>query len=628
MINIRSKYHVALNNIGLILQNAPTNPAYSVEQAPLYNNRFAQGDRTYDDFAKWWYWAQTDWFQGIKNDTSWDDDAKYYLSTNIDTFSEVGSIKLLKQPQLVNTFNEEIVCGIETPVSSPIIGTKFYADNDERGYLTGANDYYWTGFGTGILTEDDNDRCYCDNPKGAAYGVIWNFKDPSYPYSSFDIPSNAIITGIEFKVKAHTTIAGKKIYLGVGPNYNDPWNSDNWSSLAAEVALSTTEQEYTVGGQNFIPYMSINGGHILYPSQVNSPNFAVRFQGSKGAYINYIWLKIYYVLLPLEMAYYMGTEKNTSTNKPIVYKYVTPNWTDLSSSFITSTSRDQISQILNHSGVLWFLTTGSSETFAVNSYNGYTFTDYSYILNRNYFLPFRITSSRCGATVIDKLYLFVGNDNRGYAIIRANKDLPESNKDLPEASSDWSAIITRANSKDIPISAAEYGGSLYYLLSQGNQMELRMYDPEGDQDIHLYTFKNTSQKLYGVGNKYLINHNGLLIITVPPNEVWAFNGSTLGRIFELSEAKVNLGGDASINLVDGCVLSKGKLWWGNLMFDGTNFHNTFKGNSDSESYSVIPLFTDRNDVIFLTDYQDKRNYINTIIHLLFLKVLQIKIILS
>lgn len=137
MIDIRNKYHIALNDIGYVLQNAPESPAYILSQAALFNNRLAQGDRTYDDFAQWWYWAQTDWWNGFKNDTSWADDAKYYYSTNIDTFSEPGAIKLISGLVLEEDFTEDIWCGAYETVGSSsymYIGTKYDTDGKARLY--------------------------------------------------------------------------------------------------------------------------------------------------------------------------------------------------------------------------------------------------------------------------------------------------------------------------------------------------------------------------------------------------------------------------------------------------------------------------------------------------------------
>src|SRR3990167_10758129 len=93
-VDTKAKFHVALDGVGLILQGAPDRAAYKQNQAPVYGNRFASGDRSYNDLSQWWYFFQTSWTAGFKDLVSWVDDAKYYYSTNIDAFSENGGIKL------------------------------------------------------------------------------------------------------------------------------------------------------------------------------------------------------------------------------------------------------------------------------------------------------------------------------------------------------------------------------------------------------------------------------------------------------------------------------------------------------------------------------------------------------
>lgn len=97
-VAIKSKYHVALDGQGLLLQGAPDRLAYEMKQAPIYGNRFAQGDRSYGDFSFWWFWTQTDWSGGLKEDPNWADDAKFLSSKNLDAFSVGGQMKILDKP--------------------------------------------------------------------------------------------------------------------------------------------------------------------------------------------------------------------------------------------------------------------------------------------------------------------------------------------------------------------------------------------------------------------------------------------------------------------------------------------------------------------------------------------------
>lgn len=102
-ITTKGKYHVALNGNGLLLQGAPNRLAYEMEQAPIYGNRFAQGDRSYGDFSFWWFWTQTDWAGGLKENANWADDAKFLSSENLDAFSIGGQLKILDKPVVQTT---------------------------------------------------------------------------------------------------------------------------------------------------------------------------------------------------------------------------------------------------------------------------------------------------------------------------------------------------------------------------------------------------------------------------------------------------------------------------------------------------------------------------------------------
>src|SRR3972149_6238714 len=130
-VSIKSKFHVALDGVGLLLQGAPNRLGYQQAQSPVYGQRFASGDRSYDDLSKWWYFAQTNWSGGFKDSVAWEDDAKYYYATNIDAWSEIGAIKLTRIPTLSTTITENIICGTEVEVNG--LTTKYLGTDDDAG---------------------------------------------------------------------------------------------------------------------------------------------------------------------------------------------------------------------------------------------------------------------------------------------------------------------------------------------------------------------------------------------------------------------------------------------------------------------------------------------------------------
>jgi len=142
-----SLYNISLNGQGFLLWGTPKLPARTLTQAPVFGNRFAQGDRDYGDFTFWWYWVQTEWANGFKNEVSWKDDGKYYYSTNIDTYSEFGSIKVASGLVLQQDFDAPISCGSwETLTGSSYgyVGTSFGGNGKPRVYKLDGTVWTWS----------------------------------------------------------------------------------------------------------------------------------------------------------------------------------------------------------------------------------------------------------------------------------------------------------------------------------------------------------------------------------------------------------------------------------------------------------------------------------------------------
>lgn len=92
---VRSRYHIAINNIGFMLRGAPQNPAYSKEDIPTQAGSVLASDAGYDQLAGngWKYWAQTDWSGGFQQ-LKWKDDATFRDGQGVDVLSEFGKVTL------------------------------------------------------------------------------------------------------------------------------------------------------------------------------------------------------------------------------------------------------------------------------------------------------------------------------------------------------------------------------------------------------------------------------------------------------------------------------------------------------------------------------------------------------
>lgn len=420
MIETRSQYHVALADIGLVLQGSPESPAYAMEQATTFNSRYAQGDRGYDDFSKWWYWSQTDWFQGVKDSTSWEDDGKYFGSRNIDTWSEVGTVKLAHSVAIDEDFpvGEEVICG-------------------------------------GVFEVDGTIRMYTGNSDNASTG---------YP----------------------------KIY-----------------------------------------------------------------RASEG---------------------------------------VAQTWTEIAGTEI-GTQQATVSQLSARAGILWISTTGAGTTDVVLTYDGSAFTDQSANLNTGSGISFSQASSRCHVPTSEKMYVFVeGSD--AYALVATTSTNPST-------SGEWTLVFEKTNTNASPCSCIEYGGSIYYLSRLSTTIaELRKYDIANDVESLVTTFKGVTLSTFGVGDKYFHILGGKLIITLPPNEIWEFDGSALTRLYNKDEFKDSLG-FLETNLTEGGVMSDSKIWWGNLMYNGDNFFNTFLNSTNSDGSRMEMIFADSSDRLWFVSTADE-----------------------
>ena len=158
---IKNKYSIGINGVGYMLKGAPDRPAYTRSVVPSQVNRLAISDIEYSDFAGTglFYLAQTDWSVGIKNESVWRDDGKYYYSTNLDTYSYPGEIKVEKEVILEKTFSTDVYCGAVASVNGIVnsyIGT--YKDTNIRIYKRVSGG--WTGIDNSTFSTSQNAPTY------------------------------------------------------------------------------------------------------------------------------------------------------------------------------------------------------------------------------------------------------------------------------------------------------------------------------------------------------------------------------------------------------------------------------------------------------------------------------------
>jgi hypothetical protein len=307
-----------------------------------------------------------------------------------------------------------------------------------------------------------------------------------------------------------------------------------------------------------------------------------------------------------ETVRYIGTTDSAS-NEPVIYRYNGSSYVDIASGQLTS-GQNIISQLSARAGILWASIVGAGTTNVVVTWNGTTFTDQSaYIYNAGATISFQPTASRCHTTYQNTQYVFVDDVlNYKYALVKTTTT-------NPSAAGNWSKVFERTSDTGYVVSVVSFDAKIYYLISRGNAAELRVYDIATDTDSVVNIFQSAILQWWGRGDKYLVVLNGKLVITIPTKEIWTIDSSSnLVKVFTVDEYKrTSLPAESRAYLESGAVISDNKAWWGNLMYDGTYFHNTYKEVTDSTTSLLIPLFVDSLGYIWHTDSVNQKKLYST-----------------
>lgn len=292
---------------------------------------------------------------------------------------------------------------------------------------------------------------------------------------------------------------------------------------------------------------------------------------------------------------YIGTN-DTVDSRPRVYRASLGqgnSFTDISTTTI-DTSQNLVSQISATSGILWVSTVGNGATDVVLTYNGTTWTDQTASIDgADGGLPFQSQASRSHCEHQGRKYIFVENFSNNYY------GLVSTAVANPTAASDYDIEFTKLNEGGQVLSCIAQNGVIYFLVYK-TAFNFYAFDIASSTLTHLRTFAGSTAMNWGVGDKLLVDLNGDIIITIPQNEIWKLSNGSLTRLMSVDEFKRTFSTATTIRpyLDWGAILYDNKVWWGNLMYDGTNFHNTWRETGDSTSNVVRVLYADLASNIF------------------------------
>lgn len=289
--------------------------------------------------------------------------------------------------------------------------------------------------------------------------------------------------------------------------------------------------------------------------------------------------------------HYVGTADG-GASKPIIYK-LSGSWSDISGSDL-GTTHNFISQIFEHKGNAYFAMGGTASADNIAKYDDSTWSDLTATATAA-FTGSSILACRALEEVAGTLYMAVDDFLNDHTSILATSD----------EGSNISEVVYHKSSGLI-IDMEEFNGDLYYLINFSSKMELWVYDISATAKSKVATFYNTNANNTGFsGGRLLHNKFGKLVITVPANEVWTYDGSDLTRVYVRDTKKISIGIEANASTLNrGAVSGSGYLFWSNLIYDGVSVFNGKKNNADSSSNDLVPLYVASNGTVRWTDEDD------------------------
>lgn len=274
---------------------------------------------------------------------------------------------------------------------------------------------------------------------------------------------------------------------------------------------------------------------------------------------------------------YVGTVKISSHLR--VYKYDGASWSDVAGTTFGANNANAAA-IFGHKDRIFVSNVGTSNDLVVNDYNGSSWTNHSPAINIA--MGWDATNSRAACESAGKIY--VGLDATTQCGIVSSDNLGVT----------WTKEVDLGYGAKI-IAMATFFDKIYYLVYSltGDYAELRVFNPVDSTDASVIFFAGSFQS-YGVNGKILRVFNGKLVISIH-NKIYEFDGNDFSKIFENDSKKVAIGLEASANLDFGCVEKGERLYWGNLVYDGSSFFNFKKVYDDGTGGTLLPIFCDASD---------------------------------
>lgn len=282
---------------------------------------------------------------------------------------------------------------------------------------------------------------------------------------------------------------------------------------------------------------------------------------------------------------FVGTEDNGS-GYPQVYKYNGSSWSAIAATTF-GTAKNAVSQLIAHNDDLYAGNVGIENTYSLGKYDGSSWSD--------------LTAAVITAITGSNLIAVRAMESLAGALYVAGDDFLSENVYIASTTDAGSTFTEEVylKSDGTIVSIKNYGGRLYYLLSDLGTVYLRVFDPAtgADSEVTGGIFLGAGiDQAWGMSNLLRV-FNGKLIITIPKSRIYEFDGTSITRIWKRDDNKNTIGNNANSAITHGAVERDSRLYWGNLIYDGEVFYNHKKPNGDSTSHFLRPVYTNSSDVL-------------------------------
>lgn len=612
-VSTLSKFHVALDGQGLILQGSPAAPGYKMSNAPVYGQRFASGDRDYNDLSQWWYAIQTDWLGGFKSDVSFKDDTKFYYSTNIDARTKPGTFRLEKQLTYVGTNVSRSESIFDYKVIN--IGNTSYPVYTDRTNILN------TPGGTPLYSSGITSPLFIHSHKG----YPWIFQTGGLSYSSTISVRVLAVGGGGGPGGGGSRYGGcgwqyfggggggggevkdQTIQLNFGPNQvivgaNTGYPRSGQSSVGNLISLGGYSGAYADAGSSANgnagghgetlcvadgTYGGAGGGGGGSGGVGSNGSGGVGGAGGAGTNSNITGSTVAYGAGGKGGDYdgFTGSTGTAASQSIVIISYPTGSITATGGTITTS-------------GGNTIHTFTSSGTFNITSAPVSTPIDLTPYINTKITASTTgvIKSADIGISVSDILYI-LGVDTLNNAFIA------KCSVANPSSSSDFTVLANTllSNGLSSRIIGAKYlNGKIVFMVDGSPVWTLYEFDISTNIISKIYDFENcVSAGIYDIGKRYVTDFTpGKVIMTVLQNtintgSIWEYDGSVLTKIYETDNIKDSFTTrEATTILRGGCVVYGEYAYWGNLVYDGNNFFNFIKDYNNSSSKTALPIGKD------------------------------------